>query len=91
MVRIPSNMPNPEDVPEARRIYNLHLEGKDNEIPYEGMMLTTMLAKARRTVNLEHGPEYFDMELFNDSKSRKRSNIIKKLLKSSIEIKKETK
>ncbi len=63
MIRIPSNMPNPEDVPEARRIYNLHLEGKDNEIPYEGMMLTTMLAKARRTVNLEHGPEYFDMEL----------------------------
>lgn len=35
--------------------------------------------------------EAFDIELFNDFKSRKRSTVIKKLISSSIIIKKETK
>lgn len=58
---VPSNMPAPEDMPEAHRINDLHIAGKDAELPYQGMMLTTMVAEAGRMVRLEHGPESFPM------------------------------
>ena len=61
--KLPSNMPNPEEMEEAHRINELHLAGRDDELPYEGMMLTTKVAEAARRVRLEHGPEYFEMEL----------------------------
>ena len=61
VVEHPSNMPAPEDMPEAHRINNLHLAGKDSELPYEGMMLTTIVAEAERMVQLEHGPAKFDL------------------------------
>ena len=62
-IRIPSNMPNPEDLPEARRIEALHQAGRDCDLPYEGMMLTTVVAEAERMLKLADGPEYFNMEL----------------------------
>lgn len=62
-IQLPSNMPNPEDLPEAHHIYELYMAGKAQKLPYEGMLLTTMLARARRMVELEHGPEYFRMKL----------------------------
>lgn len=62
-VRIPSNMPSKEEIEEAHRINVLHEEGKDDQIPYTGMMLTTVVAEAARMVRLENGPEYFDMDL----------------------------
>ncbi len=61
VVNIPSNMPHPEDMPLAHKYHELHLAGKDNEIPYEAMMLTTVVAEAGRMVRLEHGPEFFPM------------------------------
>jgi len=63
MIKIPSNMPTAEQLVEARKINDLHLAGKDAEIPYSGMMLTTVVAEAGRMVNLEHGPEYYEMTL----------------------------
>ena len=60
-VSVPSNMPSPEEVPEAIRINDLHLAGKDDELPYTGMMLTTVVAEAGRMVALKDGPEAFDM------------------------------
>ena len=57
----PSNMPTPDQLPEARRINDLHKAGRDNELPYEGMMLTTIVAEAERMIDLEHGPEKFDL------------------------------
>lgn len=60
-VNVPSNMPKPEDMPEAHRINDLHIAGRDNELPYQGMMLTTVVAEAGRMVRLEHGPEFFPM------------------------------
>lgn len=62
-IRVASFMPKPEELPEAHRINDLHLAGKDDEIPFEGMMLTTVVAEAGRMVRLENGPEAFDMEL----------------------------
>ena len=63
LVKIPSNMPTAEQLVEARRINDLHNAGKDEELPYSGMMLTTVVAEAGRMVNLEHGPEYYEMAL----------------------------
>lgn len=62
-IQVPSNMPVAEDLPEARRIHELHLAGRDEELPYTGMMLTTKVAEAARMLRLEHGPESFEMEL----------------------------
>lgn len=63
VIRVPSNMPKPEEMEEARYINEMHVSGRDNELPYEGMMLTTMVADAARKIRLEHGPEFFEMEL----------------------------
>ena len=41
----------------------LHTAGKDHEIPYKGMMLTTVVARAARMVRLENGPDAFEMPL----------------------------
>lgn len=60
---VPSNMPSPEELPLARRYWDLHNAGKDEEIPYKGMLLTTILAAARRMVQLEHGPKAFPMTI----------------------------
>ncbi len=60
---VPSNMPDPADIPEAHRINDLHAAGKDAELPYEGMMLTTVVAEAARMVRLENGPASFPMTL----------------------------
>lgn len=56
-------MPKREDMAEAYRINELHEAGKDDEIPYAGMMLTTVVAEAARMLRLEHGPESFEMQL----------------------------
>ena len=48
---------------EAHRIRQLHKAGRDEELPYKGMMLTTVVAEANRMVLLENGPENFEMAL----------------------------
>ncbi len=60
-MRLPSNRPAPEQMPEAHRIHELHASGRDSELPYEGMMLTTVVAEAERMVNLENGPDAFEI------------------------------
>ena len=60
---LPSNMPKPEDMPLARKYHELHLAGKDSEIPFKGMELTTVVAEAGRMIRLEHGPETFPLGL----------------------------
>ena len=63
VINVPSNRPDPKDLPEAHRINDLHYEGRDDELPYKGMLLTTILAEAGRMVRLENGPDAFDMIL----------------------------
>lgn len=57
MVDIPANKATPSELPEAHRINDLHLAGRDAELPYEGMMLTTVVAEAARMVRLENAPD----------------------------------
>lgn len=62
-IDIPSNRPLPEELPEAEYIFSMWKAGRQNELPYEGMMLTTKLADARRKVTLKDGPDSFPMDL----------------------------
>ncbi len=61
VVNIPSNMPDPKDMEKAYEIEKLHREGKDELIPFKGMMLTTVVAEAERMIKLEKGPEFFPL------------------------------
>jgi len=62
-IHVPANTPALEDLPQAHRICDLHNQGRDDELPWQGMLRTTMIARAVRMVRLEHGPEAFDMSL----------------------------
>ena len=63
MVKVPSQMPDPSELPEAHRINDIHEAGQDEQLPYTGMMLTTVVAEAARMVRLENGPEFFEMPI----------------------------
>lgn len=61
-VSIPTNKAKTEaELKEAHRINDLHIAGKDAELPYEGMMLTTVVAEAGRIVALENEPDAWDV------------------------------
>ena len=62
-IDIPSNMPSPEEMPLARKYKELHEAGRDDEIPFKAMQLTTAVADAMRKVRLENGPEFFTIRL----------------------------
>ena len=62
-IAIPANNPSPEEMPEARRIKELHDAGRDDLIPFEAMELTTVVAEANRMIRLEKGPYEFSAEL----------------------------
>lgn len=62
-IQIAANTPSPEQIPEAEYINDLYLEGRDNELPYDGMTLTTVVAEAARIIALKNGPEFFDITL----------------------------
>ena len=60
-VKVPSAMPTKEELEEAVKINDLHEAGKDEDIPFTGMALTTVVAEAARMVRLANGPESFDV------------------------------
>lgn len=62
-VYFPANR-EPERYDEAKHITALYDAGRDNELPYKEMELTTAVAEARRIVALEeNGPEQFPFHL----------------------------
>ena len=63
IVPIPANLPAKEDLPLAHKYKELHDAGKDSEIPYTAMELTTVVAEAIRMCKLENGPENFMLNL----------------------------
>ena len=62
-IELPSQKPTAEELPEAKRINDLHEAGRDSELPYEGMMLTTIVADAARKIRLMDAPDTFGMPL----------------------------
>ena len=63
VLRVPSQMPTADQLPLAHKYNDLHNAGRDDEIPFEGMQLTTVVAEAARMVKLENGPDHFDLYL----------------------------
>ena len=62
-INIPSNMPKKEELENAHYVVEMHKAGKDSQLPYEGMMLTTVVAEALRMVKYENGPEFLPLNL----------------------------
>ncbi len=62
-VKIPANVPTKEELPLAIKYLELHKAGRDDEIPFKGMALTTEVARATRMVRLKDSPEYFDFPM----------------------------
>ena len=61
-VHTPSNQEN-DKLDEARKIVELHESGRDDELPYKEMELTTVVAEAKRIVDLEFGPDSYSFTL----------------------------
>ena len=62
-IAVPAQLPDAVRLPDARKIVALHREGRDAELPFAGMQLTTAVAEAERMLLLEHGPEMFELPL----------------------------
>ena len=62
-IKLPANVPDKKDLPLAHKYKELHESGRDCDIPYEAMQLTTVVAEAMRMCRLENGPEFFEMTL----------------------------
>ena len=62
-ISVPAQLPKAEELPKAREYDRLYREGRDAEIPFSGMELTTAVAEAGRMLLLEHGPESFSLPL----------------------------
>ena len=62
-VTIASQRPKAKDVPLAQKYLALHAAGRDEEIPFRGMELTTAVAEAGRMVRLQNGPDAFTMPI----------------------------
>lgn len=58
IVNLPSHQEN-DKLEESRYIVEMYNSGRQHELPYKEMALTTAVARAKRIVNLEHGPESF--------------------------------
>jgi len=61
-VVLPSHQQN-DRIEEAKKIHDLYVSGRANELPFKEMELTTAVAEARRIINLENGPESYDFFL----------------------------
>ena len=62
-IQVAANLPEAADLPRAHLYKELHDAGRDADIPYTAMELTTVVAEAIRMCNLENGPAFFDLDL----------------------------
>ena len=62
-VPVKLNVPEPHEVPLAKQYKALHEAGRDCDIPYTAMELTTVVAEALRICKYENSPEYLDLHM----------------------------
>ncbi len=60
-IKVASNMPTAEEVEKAKYVNKMDEDGRRDELPEKGMMLTTVIAEARRMLNLKDGPEFIPL------------------------------
>ena len=63
LISVPANKATEEELKQAYVYKKLHEEGHDDQIPFEGMELTTVVAEALRMVRLSTGPDNFELLL----------------------------
>ena len=63
VIDVAANKGTPEEMPLAHKYFDLHTAGKDDEIPFKGMELTTVVAEAQRMVELENHSDFFHMPI----------------------------
>lgn len=61
--KVKSNKADAKDLPLAREYVKLHEQGRDDEIPFTEMELTTVVAEALRMVQMEDEPDFFELPL----------------------------
>lgn len=57
-MRVPSNKSG-GDMDEAKRISDLHSQGRSHELPYKGMALVTVIANAARIIRMADEPDFY--------------------------------
>ena len=60
-IPVPANVPTPEELVLAKKYKALHDAGRDDEIPFKAMELTTVVAEATRMCKLANGPDEFKL------------------------------
>ena len=63
VIKTPANKAKPEELPRAHKFKELHEAGRDCDIPYTAMELTTVVAEALRMCRMESAPDFFEFEL----------------------------
>jgi hypothetical protein len=69
-VRVPANKAKDTDEKNlewAEKVWAAHLAGKDAELPWKGMELTTEVARARRIINMSKSADHHDLPLWGIS------------------------
>lgn len=62
-ISVSANVPTPEELPLAKKYKELHETGRDDEIPYTAMQLTTVVAEALRMCDMENSPEKIELDI----------------------------
>ncbi len=63
VVPVKLNVPEPHEMPLAKKYKELHEAGRDCDIPYTAMELTTVVAEALRMCRYENAPEFYDLNM----------------------------
>ena len=62
-IQIPTNRGTPDQLPEAHRIMDIYTKYGAKALPLSGSARAANIAEARRIVQLENGPDYYDIRL----------------------------
>lgn len=62
-VRFPTNRGTPDQLPEAHRIMDIYNQYGAKALPLSGSARAANIAEARRIVQLENGPDYYDIRM----------------------------
>ena len=63
MITVPTNMPKPEEMPEAYRLQKLYQEKGLEALPGDEMEQNTILYETKRMIDFENGPETMDIQI----------------------------
>ena len=63
MITVPTNMPKPEEMPEAYRLQRLYREKGLEALPGDEMEQNTIVYETQRMIDFEHGPKTMEIQI----------------------------